>query len=81
MVQQRLLEPRDPRGENTGVPLCSQVGAENNRVGVNRSGRVNASSVIRDNSSMLGIVEDAGVLDGDVGPVATAVTSVVGGMS
>ena len=56
MVQQRLLEPQDPLGENTGVPLCSQVGAENNHVGVNRSGRVNASSVVQDNSSMLGIV-------------------------
>ena len=72
MVQQRLLEPQDPLGENTGVLLCSQVGAENNHVGVNRSGRVNASSVVRDNSSMLEIVENAGVLDWAVGPVVLA---------
>ena len=80
VVQQRLLEPRDPLGEPSGGPLCLQVGAENNRGGGNRSGRVDASSVVRDNTVISGIVEDAGVLDGAVEPVARAVSSVVGGM-
>ena len=79
VVQQRLMEPRGPLGDNNDVPLRSQVGAENNRDSGNGSGRTNASSVIRDNTLITGIVQDAGVIDGAVGPVATAVTSVIGG--
>ena len=80
VVQQRLLEPRDPLGEPSGGPLCSQVGVENNRGGGNRSSQADATSVVWDNAVILGIIEDAGVLDGGVEPVARAVSSVVGGM-
>jgi len=82
VVQHSLLEPRDPLGE-TGAPLCLQVGVENNRDGEEdaSSTRAFASSILRENASITGIVKDADVVNGALEPVARGVSLAIAGIS
>ena len=77
VVQQTLMEPRNPLGQ-TGAPLRSQVRDENRR---NRSDRPTAASVIRNNASLVGLVEDAGVQSNASGIVARGVGAAISGMN
>ena len=79
VVQQSLMEPRNPLGE-TNAPLRSQVRAENPVV-LRNSHVTNPSSMLREGSSIVGIVEDAGVQSNVARLVSNGVGAAVAGIS
>ena len=68
---------RGPLGP-TGAPLCSQVRDENER---NSSDRPTTASVIQNNASFVGLVEDADVRSNASGIVARGVRDATSGMN
>ena len=69
------MEPRDLFDEPSG-PLCSQVRGDNPRI---TNDREDISTLLRSNTSILGLVEEAGVESGAIGSIDFGVTSVIGG--
>ena len=78
VVQHSLMEPSNPLG-STGAPLRSKVMIENS--GVGDGGNSAASAILREGVSIIGMVEDGGVVSGAVDLVANGVTAVVEGIS
>jgi len=71
-----MLEPRTPLGNNT--TLRSQVGEEN----INNGGdRTPAANVMRDQASLVGIVENADIPSGATRLITNGVASALTGLS
>ena len=75
VVQQTLMEPRAPLG-GASSNLRSQVSSDNANI---MSGRDNAATLLQNNTSILGLVEEAGVPSGAVGPTARGASLAIGG--
>ena len=72
------MEPRAPLGVAGSTTLRSQVSSDNATIMRTRD---NAASLLQNDASILGLVEEAGVPSGAVGPTARGVSSASGGMT
>ena len=75
VVQQTLMEPRAPLG-GASSNLRSQVSSDNANI---MSGRDNAATLLQNNTSILGLEEEAGVPSGTFGPAARGASLAIGG--